>query len=324
MKDRNNPTPEEKAALDAWLMAKAQCLAYKIMIKQAGAELVQVCYALGRPPGEAAGYLTRIKDNTREMTAQLQQLMVQAYFLAGQYSMAWRVANDIVTNFSELKNVVLEAANKMSEIPLMQGIMKKGDASDIDMQEWAKVVVMVEGIEAQDKGQYEAKADILFKGVAADGAAILQHGLEIDPDGEFRRENGSLVYTERGKAIHAEYQGIMEKMKKVITDAGLDTSSCAKQMYDMFDEQTELTAGMVDTYQQVMGGQADPYKRGEMKFALGMRLQLAGNRFDRDRGRAMLDEIVKEDTLKEYWFTRFLQEYLKEKPTTVSPLHSET
>jgi len=54
-----------------------------------------------------------------------------------------------------------------------------------------------------------------------------------------------------------------------------------------------------------------------------MRLQFTTEQKKIDQGKQLLDEVLKEDPLRQYWFTRFLEEYLKEKHEPPPPINDK-
>jgi serine/threonine protein kinase/tetratricopeptide (TPR) repeat protein len=296
---------------------------WQLTISSASAELVRVSYALDRPAAEITQHFERFKGGSRELDAVLLEIASRVYSRAGEFTRAQRLAYEIINNYSDLKSTALNAINTLAETHVLQGIDRNGDPLKINIKELDKAIASGDAIVTSDRKDAETRIDGKLKAVFVELAVFNRYGWKRGPDGQpLLDDNNNPIVTEVGTATAADLQTRWNDIKTLIDAAGLETGSYAAQIHRLL---APGTTPNYDDYARMMQLEKDPRKRAEMKFAAGMRLQFEKDPLRVERGKQLLRELCDDDDpLREYWFTRFLDEYLKEKHEQTPPISDKT
>jgi serine/threonine protein kinase len=319
-------TPPPAALDDKWLHEQIQHQMWLATISSSSAELVRVGYALDRPAAEIYQHFQRFKGSARELQAGLMELASEAFSRSGEYTRARRLSFEIISNFRDVTSAGLKAVNTLAETHVLEGMDKRGDASDVNMKELADALMILETMDLKERSDVELKVDAILKATFTDIVKYTQHGLETDAGGKVKiGPDGQPVETEIGASTRKELVYMWDKMKATIDAGGLESDSYIKRIHEIIMplERGQVSPDQISAYENSIPTEKDPYKRGEMKFALGMRLQFTTEQKKIDQGKQLLDEVLKEDPLRQYWFTRFLEEYLKEKHEPPPPINDK-
>jgi len=316
------PSPDDKAQYDRWLRESMQNEIWQVMIERAGAELVPVAYALDRPSAEIYRYFQGFIGIARERRVKLIELASEAFARSGEYTRARRLSYEIINNFRDLTYASLKAVNTLAGTYVQQGMDKRGDAGDVNMKELANALTILDSIDAKERPDVELKVDALLKAAFTDFVKYVQHGLERDDTGAVKiGPDGEPIVTEAGNEIRKEASYLWDKIKATSDAGGLESDSYIRRILQTMDSNT--TPDQLNTVEKSISTEKNPEKRGEMKMALGLRYYFSLSKTEQEKGKAMLEEVLKDDPLRQYWFTRFLEEYLKEKHEPVPPIDNK-
>jgi serine/threonine protein kinase len=317
-------SPEEFAKI-------SRRLQWETIVVQASAQLIVVGYARGLPAGQVVREIQRAAAGLNpDFPGKISSYAAKAYIYSKQYPQAMRIAYEMLINYRSINDSVLRAADILAESQVLKGIEKDGDPKNIDMQELNNTLGVLGILESMrlKPGEAEMEGDIMLKALFSGMAAYNRRGFARTPDGAVKVDDkGQPIETPDGKEIRENVlYPWWDKIKGTLDTSGVASDSYVRRIQEIAAPagRPQPTDFQRQAFDQAVTGEKDIYKKGEMQFARGMSLMVSKDPAEVQKGNAMLQEILKEDTLKEFWFTRFLEEYLKERPETTPPSSENT
>ncbi len=307
--DKMSPA-EKKAAIEEWSQNRqiwqAKSYQWRIVILGASAELVRVEYARGTRPALIAKLLEPFKENpniTRELQAKLKTLLTEVYAHYDLHSRARRLCYDVIDNYRDLADAGIRAVDVLVQTRIREGMRKKADLRDINVDDIKNDLALLNLFETREKEKAENKVDAMMKAAFVRAMQYYDYG---------RDEKGKP--TPEGIGVLEDFADIWLQMEETMNRSGLSGESFVRQMHQLMDPRTpQLTDPKIILYRRRMEEQQNPYRKSEMKFALAMRFLLEEDPVDRQEAQDLIEEILRDDKLDEYWFTKLLKDYQRKK-----------